>query len=380
MAAQSPIVGSNLSSRANKSKLGTDRDDDSLLASLGYKQEFKRNFTPLEVFGVAFAAIGLVQSIAATLVYSIPYGGPSAMVWGWTTCGVFLTCIALSLAELGSAAPTSGGLYFWTFMFSSPKWRHFLSWIVAYCNTIEMIAGLAAADWGCAVQVMAAASIGSGSTFQATNEQTFGVYCAILLLHALICTLSPAVIARLQWPYMALNILLVFAIIIAVPAATPAEFQNGAKYVFGNFTNLTSWPNGFAFILSFIMPLWTVAGLDTTVHISEEAKNANTAIPYGILSAALSSIILGWGLIVALAFNMGTDLQNIVNNPIGQPMATILFNSLGQKGALIIWAFIIILQFASGSNIVGCDFLLRVILGSHPSAYSWVQANIRLFA
>jgi hypothetical protein len=38
MAAQSPIVGSNLSSRADKSKLGTDRDDDSLLASLGYKQ------------------------------------------------------------------------------------------------------------------------------------------------------------------------------------------------------------------------------------------------------------------------------------------------------------------------------------------------------
>ena len=75
------------------------------------------------------------------------------------------------------------------------------------------------------------------------------------------------------------------------------------------------------------------------MHISEEAKNANTAIPYGILSAALSSIILGWGklfslffrpiqrhltgLIVALAFNMGTDLQNIVNNPIGQPMATV---------------------------------------------------------
>ena len=107
-------------------------------------------------------------------------------------------------------------------------------------------------------------------------------------------------------------------------------------------------------------PLWTVgkqsyvyyvcidkqteflAGLDSIVHISEEAKNANTAVPYGILFATLSSVALGWGqslhfvlplsyvfkdilkgINVALAFCMGTDLQNIVNSPIGQPMAIV---------------------------------------------------------
>ena len=77
------------------------------------------------------------------------------------------------------------------------------------------------------------------------------------------------------------------------------------------------------------------------MHISEEAKNANTAIPYGIIFAVLSSAVLGWGtseshlmirlcvndalsgVNVALAFCMGTDLENIVNNPIGQPMATV---------------------------------------------------------
>ncbi|KAF8714403.1 hypothetical protein AX14_012718 [Amanita brunnescens Koide BX004] len=352
MAAQSPVVASNLSSRAGQSTVFTDDIDDSLLASLGYKQEFKRNFSPLEVFGIGFTLIGLVPSISSALLFSIPYGGPSAMVWGWTTCGVFATCIALSLAELGSAAPTSGGLYFWTFMFSPPKWRHFLSWIVAYCNTIENVAGLAAIDWGCAVQIMAGASIGSGSKFQATNSQTFGVFCAILVLHALLCTLSPAVMARLQWPYMALNLLLALAIIIAVPAATPTEFRNSAKFAFGNFTNQTNWPSGFAFILSFLTPVWTISGLDSMVHISEEAKNANTAIPYGILFATLSSVALGWGVNVALAFSMGPDLQNVVNNPIGQPMATILFNSLGQKGTLVIWSFIIILQFAMGSNLL----------------------------
>ena len=38
--------------------------DDALLASLGYKQEFRREFSPLEVFGVAFSIIGVLPSIA----------------------------------------------------------------------------------------------------------------------------------------------------------------------------------------------------------------------------------------------------------------------------------------------------------------------------
>lgn len=33
------------------------------------------------------------------------------------------------MAELASAAPTSGGLYYWTYIYSTPKWRNLLSWI-----------------------------------------------------------------------------------------------------------------------------------------------------------------------------------------------------------------------------------------------------------
>jgi hypothetical protein len=54
--------------------------DDTLLASLGYKAELKREFTALEVFGLAFSIIGLLPSIASTLVYSMPNGGPVGMV------------------------------------------------------------------------------------------------------------------------------------------------------------------------------------------------------------------------------------------------------------------------------------------------------------
>src|SRR5271168_1588868 len=54
--------------------------DDTLLASLGYKAELKRDFTALEVFGLAFSIIGLLPSISSTLVYSMPAGGLVGMV------------------------------------------------------------------------------------------------------------------------------------------------------------------------------------------------------------------------------------------------------------------------------------------------------------
>jgi len=103
---------------------------------------------------------------------------------------VFLIFVAMAMAELGSAAPTAGGLYYWTFKFSSPRFRRLLSWLVgcefvthqrnismidrdiADVNTSAYIAGLASVDWGCATQLVAAINIGSGGSFKATNAQT----------------------------------------------------------------------------------------------------------------------------------------------------------------------------------------------------------------
>ena len=84
--------------------------DEALLASLGYKQEFRREFTPFEIVGLSFSTIGLVPSIASVIVYALPNGGPVAMVWGWAVVSIAVLFIGMSMAELASAAPTSGGV------------------------------------------------------------------------------------------------------------------------------------------------------------------------------------------------------------------------------------------------------------------------------
>ncbi|KAI0790897.1 amino acid permease-domain-containing protein [Abortiporus biennis] len=325
--------------------------DEDLLASLGYKQEFKRAFSGVETFGIAFSIIGLLPSIASVLFYSVPNGGPSAMVWGWAVASIFILFVGMSMAELASAAPTSGGLYFWTFSLASPKWRNLLAWIVGYANTIGSISAIASIDWGCAVQIMAAANIGSkDQSFVATDAQLFGVFACVIISHAIICCFGTAVLARLQSVYVGLNVLLCLAVIIALPAATPKEFRNTASYAFGNFTNTSGWPNGYAFILSFLAPLWTICSFDSSVHIAEEASNAAVAVPWAIVGAIGIAGILGWAINVALAFCMGTDLDAIMSS--SQPMAAILFNAFGQKGTLAVWAIIVVCQYMMGSSMV----------------------------
>ncbi|ESK96761.1 gaba permease [Moniliophthora roreri MCA 2997] len=331
-------------------KDSTKQADEALLASLGYKQEFKRAFTPLEVFGIAFSIIGLLPSIASVLIYAIPNGGGPAMVWGWLVASIFVLFVGMSMAELASSAPTSGGLYFWTYALSSPRWRNLLCWLVGYANTIGSIAAVASIDWGCAVQMTAAATIGSGGTFEATSAQSFGVYAAIMATHALVCCLGTTVLARLQTVYVVLNVLLCLAVIIALPAATPKEFRNTASFALGEFVNLNGWPDGYAFIMSFLAPLWTICSFDSSVHISEEASNAATAVPWAIVNAIGIAGILGWAINMSLAFCMGTDLQALYDSE--QPMAQIFFNAFGQKGTLTLWAFVVIVQYMMGSSML----------------------------
>lgn len=97
-------------------------------------------------------------------------------------------------------------------------------------------------------------------------------------------------------------------------------------------------------------PLYTIGGYDSSVHMSEEASNAATTIPWAIISSIAMSAILGWGINVSLAFCMGTDLNAILTSPIGQPMAQILYNSLGKSGALALWCFVILAQYMMGSS------------------------------
>jgi hypothetical protein len=55
--------------------------DEKVLLSLGYKQEFKREFSLWSTFCVSYAVLGLLPSFASTLYYGMGYAGTPGVLF-----------------------------------------------------------------------------------------------------------------------------------------------------------------------------------------------------------------------------------------------------------------------------------------------------------
>lgn len=77
--------------------------DEEVLAALGYKPEFHREFSLWTTFCVSFAVLGLLPSFATTLYYGMGYAGTAGMTWGWLVSMVGIQSVAASMAELCSS-------------------------------------------------------------------------------------------------------------------------------------------------------------------------------------------------------------------------------------------------------------------------------------
>lgn len=148
-----------------------------------------------------------------------------------------------------------------------------------------------------------------------------------------------------------LNVALALVTIIGMPIARRGSL-NSAKFTFGGWSNLTSWPNGFAFLLSFLAPVWTICSFDCAVSISEEAANASIAVPAAIVGAISSAGILGTLILIMVALCMGPSVEAVNESDVGQPLAYVYLMAFGEKGSLAIWALICISQVSMTASLI----------------------------
>lgn len=325
-------------------------DDAAVLAALGYKQELRRNFSMIEVFGIAFSIMGLLPSIASTLTYSIP-AGPAGMVWGWFLASGLIFVVGLAMADLGSAMPTSGGLYWWTHFFSSPSTRNPLCFLVGYSNTLGLVGGLCSIDYGFSLMFLSVIVIARDGNWTPTNGAIYGTFLACVLCHGILASVMSKIMGKLQTVFVIMNFVLIAATVIALPIGARNR-RNDGQFIFTHTVNLTTWPIGWTFMLSWLCPIWTIGAFDSCVHMSEEAANATRAVPFGILLSIGSCWFFGFIIVVVLAACINPDLDSVLASPFGQPMAQIYYDAVGKKGTLGLMSLLFIVQFFMGLSIV----------------------------
>ena len=82
------------------------------LHGLGYAQELLRTMGGFSNFAISFSIISILTGAVILYDYGLAWAGTAAVVWGWPLITVFVLAIAAAMAELASAYPTAGGLYY----------------------------------------------------------------------------------------------------------------------------------------------------------------------------------------------------------------------------------------------------------------------------
>src|SRR5204862_7867462 len=97
-------------------------------------------------FAISFSIISILTGTVILYDYGLAWSGKSAVSLGWPLITIFVPAIAASMAELASAYPTAGGLYYWASKMKNKNW----GWWTAWLNLIGQFAIVAGIDYAAA--------------------------------------------------------------------------------------------------------------------------------------------------------------------------------------------------------------------------------------
>ncbi|KAK3709978.1 polyamine transporter tpo5 [Vermiconidia calcicola] len=346
----------NTSSNVDPRQLGDIQDDDErLLARIGYRQELRREFTRWSTVSYAVSILGVLGSQPATYGVPISLGGPATAVWAWFIGSIMAYIIASSVAELVSAYPTAGGMYFVTKHVVPPEHVAIWAWVIGWCNFLGQAAGVASLAYTIGQMILAGASMNSQYAdgtyaYAPTSVQTVLVALLTLMVFGIVCSLTTKALHRMVLWFAPINVLASISICIALLVLTPDK--RSAKFVFTQITDDSGWGNkGFSFLLGFLNVAWVMTDYDGTTHMSEETHDAAIRGPLAIRLAVIVSGVLGWMLNITFGFCLTESyVEDIVNSPTGLPVAQIFLNAGGRSGGTAMLFFVILVQFMTGAS------------------------------
>ncbi|RYP93603.1 hypothetical protein DL770_000235 [Monosporascus sp. CRB-9-2] len=353
------------SSPSGRSTVDQPDSGDGLLESLGYRQEFRREFTRWSTLSYAISILGVLGSVPASWGAPLASGGPATAVWTWVSGSFFSLCIALSVAELVSAYPTSGGMYITKHVFPPDK-VPIAAWVIGppgsqalHTQLLKWLVRMSRSDQLAYMrQILAAVSIGSARedgtfAYAPTAEITVAVCIAVLICLGILCSFpSKRLSEMIRW-FAPINLLGSLAISIALLVLTPNKLP--ASEVFGHVIDGSGWNSkGFSFLIGYLSVAWIMTDYDATAHMSEELHNAAISAPVAIVQAIVVSWFFGWLLNIALGFG-AADLDGVLSSPLGNPAAQVFMNAGGRAGGLAMWFWVILVQFFTGISAMLSD-------------------------
>jgi len=326
--------------------LVNDHDADAKkLAELGYKQEFDRKWSGFHNFAISFSIISILSGCFTTFAQAWNNGGPVAISVGWPIIAALIMIVGLVMAELLSAMPTAGGIYYWALNLGKPV--H--GWVTGWLNLMGLIAVTAGVDYGFANFFVYTANLFNSSIDPANLKLVFVVFAATLLIHIAMNIYGAKIIHRLQsinvWWHVG-GVTAVILILIMIPTK-----HQSTSWVFTHQINNSGFGNYWFYVLpvGFLLTQYTITGFDASAHVSEETGQASKAAAQGLWKSIAYSAVAGWILLLAFLY-AATDEAGITKA--GGISQAIFVTALTTGWAKIVLIITCVGQFFCGMSCV----------------------------
>jgi amino acid permease (GABA permease) len=352
--------------------------DEERLAQLGYQQELHRRLSGFSNFAVSFSIISILAGAITSYGIAMTAGGPLAIVLGWLFVGIMVTFVALAMAEICSAYPTAGALYWWTAALAKRN-KAAWAWFVGWFNFLGEVAVTAAIDFGAAITTSAFLSL----TFdmEVTAGRTFLIFLVIIIVHGLLNTFGVSLV-RLLSDVSAWWHLVGVAVIVILLAVLPDQHKPVSE-VFFEVKNATGFGFGgaavYAVLIGLLMAQYTYTGYDASAHVAEETHDAAKAAPRGIVMSVVVSVIAGFVLLFAITWSI-QDYEAERTTPLGLPPAQIFIDATSHNVGTFLLFICMVAQWFCGMASVTANSRMSFAFardGALPGSRIWRKVNPR---
>ena len=312
------------------------------LHGLGYAQELLRSMGGFSNFAISFSIISILTGAVILYDYGLAWAGTAASLIGWPLITIFVLCIAAAMAEVASAYPTAGGLYYWASKMKNKNW----GWWTAWLNLIGQFAIVAGINYAAALFINGAIITPlTGGAYSNTTvffgDPAFGaegpalsgalVTMAVLLAVELALNIAGVRVVALfnqvsVWWHIFFVIVIAAALFFLGTKST--EVDAGLKlFQIQPVDTLGSWDNTFpvgsdnpwfsfkygpaisypvilAFFFSLLQANWTYTGYDASAHVAEETIGARRASAWGIFLSVEVSAVAGYVFLLAITLHL----------------------------------------------------------------------------
>ncbi|RSN92585.1 amino acid permease [Streptomyces sp. WAC 05379] len=301
-------------------------DDDATLHAMGYPRKLTRRFQAFDNFAISFTIINIISGIFSGFGFGLNAGGPSILVFGWIGVSVMVLFVGAAMAEVASAYPTSGALYFSAGKLAK-RHKGAWSWYTGWLNFVGQVGGTAATGYAAATFIQAFITL-QWPSYEPTGHRTVLITALIIVLQGLANTYTVqlvAVLNRISVWWLLCGLVVIVTALIVIP-----DHHQPATYV-THFANNTGFTSGlYGGMLGLLVTSWTFTGFDGSFHMSEETVRATVNAPRGITRAIAYSAIAGLLLMLALVYSI-RDYDRVAGAD--APPVQILIDGLGLGGA-----------------------------------------------